>query len=81
MCPAIVGPFTGNFAEPVAKLTDANALVVVHDAEDLAQAVVAMLSAPRARAERAARGHNAVKLYADLPTRVAESLIGLLGSA
>ncbi len=86
-CPILLGPFTGNFEEPVARLLAAGGAVqVAPDAAlgkaaagaALAQAVGNMLSEPdraRAMAEAAAAVADA---GAGLPGLVAEALLGLL---
>ena len=77
-CPVIVGPYTGNFADPVARLRDADGIVAVTDAASLATAVSALLSDETGRQAQAERAFEAVQLYADLPAYTAETLLSLL---
>jgi 3-deoxy-D-manno-octulosonic-acid transferase len=54
--PVIVGPFTGNFAEPMAKFTEAGAIRVISSANELQNEIDGLLSNPsdaRALGERA----------------------------
>lgn len=80
-CPVIVGPYTGNFTDPVARLREANAIAEVTDAAELATVVSWLLRDEIARRARAERAFEAVQLYAGLPAYTAEALLGLLPPA
>ena len=54
-CPVIMGPFHEHVHEVVARLVKAQAMVIVHDAEELAQAILTLLTQPVERADRAER--------------------------
>jgi 3-deoxy-D-manno-octulosonic-acid transferase len=57
--PVIVGPFTSNFADAVAKLKAGEALMEVPDARGLAEAIAVLLGTP---AEAHAMGERAQKV-------------------
>ena len=80
-CPVVVGPHTGNFTDPVARLRDADAITEVVDAAGLAAAVGGLLHDEAGRRARAERAFEAVQLYAGLPAYTAEALLGLLPAA
>jgi 3-deoxy-D-manno-octulosonic-acid transferase len=80
-CPVLLGPHTGNFAEPVARLLAAGgALRVEGDdpAGALASLVVAMLSRPDRARRMAAAAAAAAAAAGDLPGRVADALLRAL---
>ncbi len=77
-CPVIVGPYTANFTDPVARLRDADGIVEITDAATLAAAVSALLADEAGRRAMAERAFEAVQLYAGLPAYTAEALLGLL---
>lgn len=77
-CAVIVGPYTGNFTDPVARLRAADGIVEVTDAASLAAAVSGLLADEAARKAQAERAFEAVQLYAGLPAYTAEALLGLL---
>jgi 3-deoxy-D-manno-octulosonic-acid transferase len=78
-CAVAVGPNVHNFADPVAALEQAGALVRVPDADALAAWIYAMLTDPCRRAAMAEAGIAASSRYAELPGRVAALLTNLLG--
>ncbi len=80
-CPVIVGPYTDNFTDPVARLRDVDGIIEVTDAERLAAAVSSLLTDEVRRKARAERAFEAVQLYASLPSFTAEALLGLLPPA
>ena len=80
-CPVVVGPYTGNFTDPVARLREADAIAEVADAAEMAGAVSALLRDETARRAQAERAFEAVQLYASLPAYTAEALLGLLPPA
>ena len=77
-CPVIVGPYTANFTDPVARLRDADGIVEITDAATLAAAVSALLADEAGRRAMAERAFEAVQLYAGLPAYTSEALLGLL---
>jgi 3-deoxy-D-manno-octulosonic-acid transferase len=77
-CPVVVGPYTDNFTDPIARLRDANAIAEIADAPGLAAAIAALLRDDTARLAQAQRAFDAVQLYAGLPSHTAEVLLGLL---
>jgi len=77
-CPVIVGPHTGNFTDPVARLRDADAIAEVANAAELAAAVSRLLRDEPGRRDQAERAFEAVQLYAGLPAYTAEALLSLL---
>ena len=77
-CPVVVGPYTTNFTDPVARLREADAIAEVADSAELATAVSALLRDETARRAQAERAFQAVQLYAGLPAYTAEALLGLL---
>jgi 3-deoxy-D-manno-octulosonic-acid transferase len=80
-CPTIVGRYTDNFTDPVARLREANAIAEVTDASELAAVVSGLLRDENARRAQAERAFEAVQLYAGLPAYTAEALLGLLPPA
>ncbi|MBX9699139.1 MAG: hypothetical protein K2X74_06865, partial [Acetobacteraceae bacterium] len=70
-CPILLGPHTWNFAEPVARLRAAHAMVEVADGAALAAAAADVLSDPARRAALATAAAVAVATEAGLPERVA----------
>jgi 3-deoxy-D-manno-octulosonic-acid transferase len=57
----IVGPHTGNFAEPMRLFMAADAMMVVNDAEGLEQAVVKLLSTPQQGIDMGQRAQKVVR--------------------
>jgi 3-deoxy-D-manno-octulosonic-acid transferase len=80
-CAVAVGPHCGNFADHVALLREAGALVDVHDAASLAKFVVGMLDNPDQRRRLGEHAAAAVRRHEDLPARTAEALLALLGTS
>lgn len=78
-CAVAIGPLTGNFAEPVARLRDADALREVADEAALGAFVGGMLADPAARAAMGARAEAAARGAEDLPAHHAALLLGLAG--
>jgi 3-deoxy-D-manno-octulosonic-acid transferase len=78
-CAVAVGPYVHNFADPVAVLEQAGALVRVEDKDALAIWLEAMLTDPDHRAVTAEAGIAASSRYAELPGQVAALLTNLLG--
>lgn len=58
--PVIVGPFTGNFAEPVNRFREAQAILEVATGEDLGQAASILISSPDRAAEMGRRAQEVV---------------------
>jgi len=77
-CPVVVGPYTDNFTDPIARLRDVHALVEVADAAGLAAAIAVLLRDGPSRSAQTQRACDAVQLYAGLPGHTAEVLLGLL---
>ena len=77
-CAVAVGPHCGNFADHVALLREADALVEVHDAASLARFVADMLDNPSQRRRLGEHAAAAVRRHEDLPARTAEALLTLL---
>lgn len=71
----VVGPHTHNFAEPIARLAAAGALVQVAGGEGLPTTVAALLGDPVRLASMRAAGQRAANADADLPDRVARMLL------
>jgi 3-deoxy-D-manno-octulosonic-acid transferase len=81
--PVVIGPYTANFAEPMAKFTAAEAMLVASDGEALEQAIGVLLSTPdqadalgrRAqevvRANQGATVRNGQLIYDTLVERIA----------
>ncbi len=80
-CAVAVGPHCGNFADHVALLREAGALVDVHDAASLAKFVAGMLDNPDQRRRLGEHAAAAVRRHEDLPARTAEALLTLLRSS
>ena len=76
--PVLVGPNTRNFADVVARLTDADALTVVHDAEDLAAAAGRFLADPAARDAAGERGRRLVRASRGATAQTAAAVCTLL---
>ncbi len=77
-CPILLGPHTWNFAEPVALLRRAGALVPLADAAALASAAIGVLGNPAEAARLSEAGRAAVATEAGLPGRIAAGLLALL---
>ena len=59
--PVVVGPWTHNFADPMARLVEAGAVRVIADPSELAGAVGALLSDPAGAAETGRRSQDVVR--------------------
>jgi len=59
--PVIVGPHTGNFAEPMRCFKAADAILIVKDAAELEQAVAVLLSTPQQAADIGRRAQQVVR--------------------
>jgi 3-deoxy-D-manno-octulosonic-acid transferase len=79
-CAIAVGPYTGNFPEPVALLREAGALVEVADAAGLANFVTAMLADPERRRGTGCCAAAAVQRHGDLAEHTAGALLELLAA-
>jgi 3-deoxy-D-manno-octulosonic-acid transferase len=77
-CAVAVGPHAGNFADVVAVLEAAGALVRVADAAGLAAWVGTLLRDPARRQAMGEAGERAANGGGELPRRVAELLLGLV---
>ncbi|MBW4091438.1 MAG: 3-deoxy-D-manno-octulosonic acid transferase [Proteobacteria bacterium] len=77
-CAVAVGPHTGNFAEPMARLAAAGAVTTVADAAGLAGFVAEMLRDPAARAAMGTRAAAAARGADDLPAQLATALLGMM---
>jgi 3-deoxy-D-manno-octulosonic-acid transferase len=79
--PVIVGPYTGNFAEPIRRLVDADAVRVVTSAEALEEALITLLSNTRDANAMGQRAVEVVRKSQGATQRHAEVLLGLLNIA
>lgn len=82
-CPILLGPHTWNFVEPVERLLAAGAALRLEaeaPAEALATAALSVLQEPERARRMAAAAASAAATDAALPGRVAEALLGLLGT-
>ena len=77
-CAIAVGPHTGNFAEHVALLRQADALGEVSDAPALTGFVADMLAHPERRQAMGCSAAAVVQRHGDLPARTAAALRALL---
>ncbi len=77
-CAVAVGPYTGNFAEPMARLAAAEAVMTVADAAALTRFVAAMLDDPAACTAMGARAATAARGADALPAQLAQALLGLM---
>jgi 3-deoxy-D-manno-octulosonic-acid transferase len=77
--PIIVGPFTGNFAEPMARFTAAEAIHVVADAAELGQAIAGVLSTPYQSRTMAERAQDTVRRGQGATTRNVRCILDYLG--
>jgi 3-deoxy-D-manno-octulosonic-acid transferase len=59
--PVIVGPYTHNFADAMARLRDADAVRVVHDGAELGRAVAGVLASPDRGAAMGRRAQDVVR--------------------
>jgi len=73
--PVIVGPFTGNFAEPMACFIASDAMTIVADGEALAKAVARLLCQPVMAAEMGSRGRQVVARERGATDRHAETIL------
>lgn len=80
-CPAAAGPYTRNFADPVAELVAAGALTEVADEAALTAWAARMLADPAARRVAGEAGQRAASRGADLPGKLAATLLRLAGIA
>ena len=76
--PVIVGPHTGNFAEPVRCFKVADAIMVVSDAAELEQAVAVLLSTPQKATDIGRRAQQVVKENQGATTRNGQILYDIL---
>jgi len=76
--PTIVGPFTGNFAEAMRKFTEANAMSVVADEEQLSATVDLLLSNPAEAIAMGKRALGVVMNQQGATLRNAEVILGEL---
>ena len=76
-CPVVVGPYMDNFAEHVALLRTANALIEIQDAAGLTAAIDTLLGDPAERDARSARGSSALSNRTELPRGIANALLAL----
>jgi 3-deoxy-D-manno-octulosonic-acid transferase len=77
-CPILLGPFTQNFEEPVARLLEAGGAQPVPNGAALARVVGDVLSQPGRRRALAEAAATVADLDAGLVEKVAEALLGLL---
>ncbi len=76
--PIVVGPHMGNFADAVAQLRRANAVVSVHDAETLAQATTQLIHDPKAARRTGAAARDVVLSNQGVTQRTVARLVELL---
>jgi 3-deoxy-D-manno-octulosonic-acid transferase len=76
--PVIVGPYTGNFAEAVRKFTEAHAISVVSDEEQLASTMNLLLSNPADASAMGKRALGVVMNQQGATLRNAEVILGQL---
>jgi len=77
-CAIAVGPYTGNFQEPVALLREAGGLEEVTDAAALAGFVTTVLADPGRRRDMACRAAAVVQRHGELALHTAKALLELL---
>ena len=74
----VVGPFTGNFAEPMNRFRSASAVVEVADAEGLRSAISRLLASPDERDVLGGRAQRVVREQRGSTDRHARAILGLL---
>ncbi|MGD2110127.1 MAG: 3-deoxy-D-manno-octulosonic acid transferase [Phycisphaerae bacterium] len=74
----VVGPHTDNFAVPVAAFRDADALREVHSADELADAIGAILHDKRGANEMGERARRVVLSHQGATKRTVERIVGVL---
>jgi len=77
----VVGPYTDNFAEPVAALREADAIRRIESPDDLASAIGAILRDPRAAEAMGERARRMVISRQGATKRTAEQIVRVLRSA
>ena len=77
--PLIAGPHMHNFAAPVAALKHAGVLDTIHNPDELAEAIAALLSNPSATIARGRKAQQVVRDHQGSTTRTVEQLCRLLG--
>lgn len=78
-CAAITGPHIANFAEAAAILRDAGGLIDAPDGAGLTRALAALLADPARVAAMGEAGRRACQGFADLPARLAASVLDTIG--
>ncbi len=76
--PVIVGPYTGNFADAVAKFKAADAIHAVVDEESLGEAIKVLLSTPEESAAMSKRAQDVVRREQGATARHAAAILRLL---
>lgn len=76
--PVVVGPFTGNFAEPMAKFGEADAMKVVTTEKALGEAIITLLTTPAEASAMAERAVAVVRKQQGATLRHAEVILGLI---
>jgi 3-deoxy-D-manno-octulosonic-acid transferase len=76
--PVIVGPYTHNFADAMARLRQADAVKVVHDAAELQRAVEDVLASPEQAAAMGRRAQDVVRREQGATARNAEVILAHL---
>jgi 3-deoxy-D-manno-octulosonic-acid transferase len=76
--PVIVGPYTHNFADAMARLREADAVRVVHDAAELQHAVEDVLALPEHAAAMGRRAQEVVRREQGATARNAEVILSHL---
>jgi 3-deoxy-D-manno-octulosonic-acid transferase len=79
--PVIVGRYTGNFAEAVARFRAADAIIEVLDVESLTQTVKVLLSTPAEARAMALRAQGVVRAERGATERHAQVLLELLDAS
>jgi 3-deoxy-D-manno-octulosonic-acid transferase len=77
--PVIVGPYTHNFADAMARLRDADAVRVVHSAAELGQAVGGVLASPDHAGAMGRRAQEVVRREQGATARNAQVILAHLG--
>jgi 3-deoxy-D-manno-octulosonic-acid transferase len=78
--PIIVGPFTGNFAGPVRKLRQAEAILEADDGPSLGESVRVLLHTPAEAIAMGKRAQEVVRREQGATARHVEAILGLLSS-
>jgi 3-deoxy-D-manno-octulosonic-acid transferase len=78
--PVVVGPYTGNFAEVMRKLREADAVMEASNEDAFAQAVSVLLSTPDEAKAMGRRAQDVVKREQGATARHAQIILGLLDS-